>query len=429
MPSKRLQKHTAKKSRLSDSLNSQRWRFLQNGLDDFRHDFPPLCDHVLIQHTKRSDPGILPGIREDLSSAQQKAARMLRRKPQGSVSKLSPRMVARRGCVMEIKDSLTQHPFTLYPHLEESISPELFKDVVSILDPDMLQMSKEGDRETKHCILPAIQSPLEKKRSRQTKSRMTSWKAPGGKDPYTWFSKKEVAAREREAKLNYIPPLSENVKQATRELCSWLDSLGGEKHDIDEAAIISLFDASYETEPPGALSVHVVEWNDLPTELQMSAGISPPQVTTKWAAQQDRRSEKSCRTRWEKTRYGAWYLEPKTWKKMKANEPLEHPNSKDERIKNSRGLLGGKDAETMQLHGIHAFKEFLGKKGYHIPEFLNQMLAAEEPPARPKAGILKCCLNEFWRREELQEDNPLATENEHSNSSRLKGREACCSLA
>lgn len=28
---------------------------------------------------------------------------------------------------------------------------------------------------------------------------------------------------------------------------------------------------------------------------------------------------------WVKSRYGAWYLDPKTWKELKANEPLKDP--------------------------------------------------------------------------------------------------------
>uniref|UniRef100_A0A663FE74 Uncharacterized protein n=1 Tax=Aquila chrysaetos chrysaetos TaxID=223781 RepID=A0A663FE74_AQUCH len=32
-------------------------------------------------------------------------------------------------------------------------------------------------------------------------------------------------------------------------------------------------------------------------------------------------------TKWEKIRYGAWYLDPKTWRKQKANEPLKAPEA------------------------------------------------------------------------------------------------------
>lgn len=29
---------------------------------------------------------------------------------------------------------------------------------------------------------------------------------------------------------------------------------------------------------------------------------------------------------WVKVKYGAWYLDPKTWKKRNADEPLKDPN-------------------------------------------------------------------------------------------------------
>uniref|UniRef100_A0A8C6Y5T8 Uncharacterized protein n=1 Tax=Naja naja TaxID=35670 RepID=A0A8C6Y5T8_NAJNA len=68
-------------------------------------------------------------------------------------------------------------------------------------------------------------------------------------------------------------------------------------------------------------------------------------------------------------RYGAWYLDPKTWKKQNVNEPLENP--KESSLKNSRRLLS---EELIQVHGTHAFQEFLVKKGYRIPEVNVQCL-------------------------------------------------------
>uniref|UniRef100_A0A8C4VTL9 Uncharacterized protein n=1 Tax=Gopherus evgoodei TaxID=1825980 RepID=A0A8C4VTL9_9SAUR len=35
-------------------------------------------------------------------------------------------------------------------------------------------------------------------------------------------------------------------------------------------------------------------------------------------------------------RYGAWYLDPKTWRKQKVNEPLEDPKAAADAIQNLR---------------------------------------------------------------------------------------------
>nr|XP_008110366.1 PREDICTED: protein FAM47E isoform X1 [Anolis carolinensis] len=366
MPAKCIQKRAINKSRLPDSLNSRRWRFLPSGLDDFRDGFPPLCDSIMMQpHTKGSDPIVLPSIATGLGTMQQWPKRKLPAKPHCSASKLSLMQKTRRSCIAQTEHCLSQHPLALYPHLEESIPPELFKEVVGVLDPEMLPVSEEAGAclvEQEHQTSSTVKSRLENERGRQTKSKFTNHKYPKVKNPYTWFSKKEVKAREREAILNYIPPVSENVKQATEELCSWLESLGGEKYDIDEATVISLFDAGYETKIPNSVPINVEELQDLPAELQMYVGKSPLQTTMK------SQPKEFCQPKREKIRYGAWYLDPKTWKKQKRNEPLVDPKSKDADTWNSGKMFDGKDTEIIELHGIHAFKEFLERKGYQLPE-------------------------------------------------------------
>lgn len=350
MPLNYFQKHTRNKSRLSDSLNGQRWRFLKRGSENFQEGFPPPHD----------------------------------RKPPNLTSKLCPTLQARRDLIVQVEYCLTQHPLALYPHLEESVSPELFKEVLSILDPEMLPTREEaGDADVEEdlCVSSATQSQLRVKGKEQTKAKLFNCKDPKGKDPYTWFSKQEVAAREREARLNYIPPLEENVRQATKEFCRWLESLGGEKYNIDEATIISLFDAGYKTKPPLSVPIYVTELDHLPAELRTMC-LPPPQASKENISPQGG----CCKESWEKIKYGAWYLDPKTWTKQKGNEPLADPKSEDTRSKNSRRASDVKDAELIQLHGTHAFKEFLDRRGYRIPEFLQKMLVFQEAPG-PKAGL------------------------------------------
>ncbi|KAH0615768.1 hypothetical protein JD844_026238, partial [Phrynosoma platyrhinos] len=209
----------------------------------------------------------------------------------------------------------------------------LFKEVVGILDPEMLLVSEEADTgfvEQEHQTSSTVKSGLENKRTRQTKFKFTN-QVP-----------LEVEAREREAKLNYVPPLSENVKRATRDLCSWLQSLGGEKYNIDEATVISLFDGVYETRLPTSSPINVVELKDLPVELQTYVGRSSLQAAMKRTAHPGSHSKEFCQPKWEKIRFGAWYLDPKTWTKQKGNEPLADPKSKDASIQNARKTLDGK---------------------------------------------------------------------------------------
>nr|KAG5711657.1 hypothetical protein BaRGS_016839 [Batillaria attramentaria] len=52
-------------------------------------------------------------------------------------------MQQRRDHIDEIEYGLLQHPLALYPHLEESVPPEMFEDIVDILDPEMNMMDDD----------------------------------------------------------------------------------------------------------------------------------------------------------------------------------------------------------------------------------------------------------------------------------------------
>ncbi|KAM9142463.1 protein FAM47E-like isoform 3-T4 [Pangshura tecta] len=312
MPPKYFQEHNKRK--FSDSLNSQRWRFLKSGLDDFRNGFPPPSDNIIICGTKGPVPIVLRNRASDASRMAQQKGRKKCTKTQVSPSKLSPLQKARRDHIAQTEHCLSQHPLALYSHLEESIPPELFKEVVGILDPEM-RLNSEGGYEDcdlgSHTPQQGLYQPEDGKSKEACPRPSPLSKESKGKNlQYTYLSKKEVAAREKEASLSYVSPLDENVRRVTKEFCDWVDSL------------------------------------------------DPSQP------------------KWEKIRYGAWYLEPKTWRKQRANEPLEDPNTTVDAVQNLRNQFSEKEAELMQLHGTHAFKEFLERKGYRKPEFLLQMLAA-----------------------------------------------------
>ncbi|XP_054846328.1 protein FAM47E-like [Eublepharis macularius] len=413
MPFQCFQKHTLNKARLSDSLNSQRWRFLRSGLDDFRVGLPPPSNDIIIQPTKGPTPILLRTKSEGLRKTRRRTKKMSL-VSKSCHSQLSPMLQAGKETVAQTEYCLSQHPLALYPHLAESIPLELFQEIVGILDPEMLPLSEEeaANMQQQCPGLPVIHSQSEGEGNRRAKcNKPYKDKDPKGKDPYTWFSKQAVAAREREARLNYIPPLDESVKQATKELCRWFDSLGGERDKIDEATIINLFDVGYEANRLVSFPIHVVELNDLPADLRRHLGMPPAQDPVNIpAVPQGSRLKESYQPKWEKIRYGAWYLDPKTWKKQKANEPLEDPQLEDMSVKTSKKILDEKDAEIMHLHGTHAFKEFLERKGYRIPEFLQQMLAVQNALGPKTRG--KGSRNKFQRHKDLQENSLSKTANE-----------------
>ncbi|KAM3832185.1 protein FAM47E-like [Vipera latastei] len=401
MPFQCSQRHGGHKSRFSSSLNSQHWRFLKSNLDYSREFFLPVNEGISAQSARGPGP-LLPSEKPKNLRASQRSRKLLT-EPQSYTSKLSLMSQTQKDQVAQVEYCLSQHPLALYPNFQESIPAELFREVMRILDPEVLPTGQERDAnlDGESCPLSTTPSLLEDKRNRQTRAKQVSCKDAENKAPYTWFSPRKVAARDLKARLNYVPPLNENIKRATKELCDGFNSLGGEKYNIDEDTVLSMFDAGYETTVPMFHPLHVEELRDLPMDLKKHLGMLPFRAIRKKPDQEIESSKDPCQSRWKKIRYGAWYLEPKTWKKQDVSEPLENP--KESSIKNSRRLLREEDAKLLQLHGTHAFREFLVKKGYRIPEFLQWVL--EEPDGlEPKVGALKNTKEEPQRCKDLQED-------------------------
>ncbi|XP_058049401.1 protein FAM47E-like isoform X1 [Ahaetulla prasina] len=414
MPFQFFQRHGAHKPRFSGSLNGQCWRFLRSNSDYSREAFPPLGESILTQPAKGPSRRLLAEKPKNLLRASQRSRKRLL-EPQSYTSKLSLTSQTQKDYVAQVEYCLSQHPLALYPNFEESIPAELFKEVMSILDPEVLPTDQEPDANLGRDPGPPPTIPplLEDKRNRQARAKQVSCKDPENEALYTWFSPTKVAARELKARLNYVPPLDENIKRATKELCDGFSSLGGEKYNVDEDTILSMFDAGYETTLPMFHPLRVEELRDLPMDLKKHFGILPFRAVRKKPDQDIRPSKDACRSRWErKIRYGAWYLDPKTWKKQNLSEPLENP--KESNLRNSRRILSEEDAQLIQLHGTHSFQEFLVKKGYRIPEFLQQMLE-EQNDVEPKVGGLKSTKIEPQKCKELREDYSSVVGNKYQD--------------
>lgn len=386
-------KETNHKLNLSGALNCHQWKFLSKGVDDdFRDGYPSSSDTSNVLSSGVHHP-ILQNAVHDSKPVKKPQKFTIE---QSCYSKLLPLQQSRREYIAEIEYGLTQHPLALYPHLEESVSPDLFEDIVEILDPDMRLKSSSGSYEVipedqeEDIITPdREQQETHSVKSRETSTRLSTMSEQSRlKNPYTWIVKQEETAKEE--KRSKIPrPLTpapdESVKHVTKDFCDWVASLGGESCNVNEATIFSLFASGYDTKPTLSVPIHVVELNNVPAELRMSVGVSPQQDITKTSPTRIR-SESTYSPTWVKSRYGAWYLDPQTWKKQKGNEPLKDPTmQKEEKGNHSKNRLSQKDEELLQLHGTTAFKEFIERKGYRKPEFLNKILYKKDAVSSERA--------------------------------------------
>ena len=116
------------------------------------------------QGSKGLSPNI-NGSSDNIRSVKQPAVRNRFTKDQVCYAKATPLQQQRRDHIDEIEYGLMQHPLALYPHLEESMPPDVFEDVVDILDPEMNMASDDenddylDDQETESQATPQTQPP------------------------------------------------------------------------------------------------------------------------------------------------------------------------------------------------------------------------------------------------------------------------------
>ncbi|XP_067153107.1 protein FAM47E [Apteryx mantelli] len=335
------------KQRFSDALNSQRWRFLKSGLDDFRNGFPPPCDNIIIRNTKGLSPIVL---QRRSHSAHQKAWKT------SAIPncKLMPEQEVQKDFSEEMDHNLSQHPQPFYSHLKDRVFPELLLEVMNILEAEMHKSFRAVKSDHKEEILPPQKIWHYPKDKHQTEAMpgSSAHKESRGNNLYTSLLKGQVVKREKMPGLSYIPLVNIHTKPAATEFCVWDASLGEEIYYINE-------NTSSDTK-----SVQVMEINALPPELVECLGGSFPRRVIKSPR------EEPCQPRFVKIRYGAWYLDPKTWKKQKVGEPLMDPKEMGDSVKNFTTPSIKK--ENPKYYGMHAFKEFLERKGYWKPGILGE---------------------------------------------------------
>ncbi|KAM4674524.1 protein FAM47E [Amazona ochrocephala] len=264
------------RQRLSNSLSGQRWIFLKNGLDDFRDGFLPSPGNMLVSGRKQPVSITLENSTpRSLSRAQQKKRNQCSR-AQVCLSKLSLLQQARKDYVAQTECSLSQHPSVCYPCLDKSTSPKILREVAGVLDPDMTLKSKAGysDYEQENQPGQEVLGHME-----DMQSKVTASKTQIIKGCFTLYCINTCSGKESRVKT----PCAQLPKKAAER--------------IKEATLTEFVPRD---ENVKRATKHFCDW---------VMSLVPSQ------------------TKWEKIRYGAWYLDPKTWRKQKANEPSKEPEA------------------------------------------------------------------------------------------------------
>ncbi|KAH3842863.1 protein FAM47E-like isoform X4 [Dreissena polymorpha] len=407
----RLQTTYIKNRKPSDTnknLVGKNWLFLKDGLDDFRDGLPPPVEgDVTLKSSKGPGPNI-KNSSENLASVKQPAVRKRFSKHQICYSRLTPLQQQRREHINQIEYGLTQHPLALYPHLEESVNPELFEDIMNILDPEMNLLDEEegsfAEEEEEEERSESAESDKGRQSAPEDDAKTDPKETEEGfvRNPYKWISKKEEQEEKKNKKKAGEKPTDSSqdihIKKVTKEFCDWVASLGGQSNNIEESTITSLFASGYETKPALSVPIHVVELTNVPPELRMSATVPQQQQQNKNLPTEEQKKTKwmysgQYEPSWVKFKYGAWYLDPKSWEKRDADEPLMDPKElKDKEMSDAKKQSKNLNNELAMLHSVSLFKEYVDKKNRRKPEFLDEVeeikiRAAEEEQRRLEAEM------------------------------------------
>uniref|UniRef100_A0A8C6QU87 Family with sequence similarity 47, member E n=1 Tax=Nannospalax galili TaxID=1026970 RepID=A0A8C6QU87_NANGA len=335
-PPKCFTKHSRLK--FPGSLNSRRWVFVREGLDDFRKSCPPgqsLITQASLPQIHHRAPQ--PGPRKSQNELPKGAALL---------SKLSSTQQARKAFLEDVEAALARHPLALYPHLEEALPAELLLQVLEVLDPerkledtwaycqDTREIMKEPTKLSEKC--PQLSPPKKMPESHSGQ----------------WLYKEKPSEVDLLCKDSL---LHENVRRGVCDFCHWATASGSSK--IDEEFILQQFDIDYQTRHSCDV-LRVMRLNQVPWELKKSNPYKPKRV---------------------KMRYGAWYLNTNLWKSQRVDEPLMDPKlshrAQDEDFKQQ---LQEQDELLAELHGTVAFKNFVLSRGYRMPKFFEKMYAKKK---------------------------------------------------
>uniref|UniRef100_A0A2K5RM27 Family with sequence similarity 47 member E n=1 Tax=Cebus imitator TaxID=2715852 RepID=A0A2K5RM27_CEBIM len=343
------------------SLNSRQWVFLRKAPDDFKKGCPP-CTGLA---TQVPEEGFLPRIYHRAPQLDPKKRQIKLPKEADLLSKLSPAQQARKAFLEDVEARLTPHPLALHPNLEEAMPVELLLSVLEVLDPDQkledtwayCQDSRKGMKEPtkllKQCSTQVYLGPSKK----TSVSNSGQWLYE--ENPHKMDLSHENSLR-----------LHENGSSA-----------------IDEEFILKQFDVDYQTEPSHD-ALHTVRLNQVPLEIKHSSSVGlsklqEPEFFQKPGYEMKlQKPQNPCKPKWVKMKYRAWYLNPKFWKKQRADEPLvdrEVPHKAQE--KNFKKELQEQECiyeSLADLHGTVAFKDFILSRGYQRPRFLENMYIGKE---------------------------------------------------
>ncbi|CAF1250725.1 unnamed protein product [Rotaria sp. Silwood1] len=314
------------KMKYPTNMDTKSWKFVKDGLDDFRDGLPPSHDSIILEPEKGPSPVVLSQNRRVKANVSNVRGRLTDR--QMYLSRELPGAEKRRQLIDNYVSTLLDHPMTLFPHFNQTLPSDIYEKITQLLEAELSRENNDEQNvfidECKDIFTSASEVPVAREDTNNTerstsssssgnRSRSSSNKSkdksepeeldskrgstrPGRstivydesgnqwdseelerkqKNPYRWYIEKQTKKQESKEPTHddeATTAMEARLRSVSEEFCNWLYEFGGETNrDIDPAVVRNLFSTAYDTKPSLSVPIKIVEMTRIPPELREGA--------------------------------------------------------------------------------------------------------------------------------------------------------------
>ncbi|CAF2714098.1 unnamed protein product [Rotaria sp. Silwood2] len=123
------------------NINTKNWKFVKDGLDDFRDGLPPSHEDIILQPDKGPGPVLISENRRIKATASNAQTRL--KEHQLYYSREIPAAEKRRQMIDNYISTILHHPMAFFEHFNQTLSPDMYERLTKLLEAELLLVDSE----------------------------------------------------------------------------------------------------------------------------------------------------------------------------------------------------------------------------------------------------------------------------------------------
>ncbi|CAF4593495.1 unnamed protein product [Rotaria sp. Silwood1] len=123
------------------NINTKNWKFVKDGLDDFRDGLPPSHDDIILQPDKGPGPVLISENRRIKATVSNAQTRL--KEYQLYYSREIPAAEKRRQMIDNYISTILHHPMAFFEHFNQTLSPDMYERLTKLLEAELLRSDDE----------------------------------------------------------------------------------------------------------------------------------------------------------------------------------------------------------------------------------------------------------------------------------------------